>query len=147
MEAELLALAGSGASTLVGLMVSEGWTAVRQRIARLLARGEDVASAAAELDRSRDEVVAARAGGDADAESVTVEEWTPRLRRFFRNDPDAGRQLLALLEELRGETGAERSNTVHNMISGGVQHGPVIQGRDFSGGLTFTTAPAPESGQ
>ncbi|MEW1719754.1 hypothetical protein [Streptomyces sp. NPDC093109] len=28
---------------------------------------------------------------------------------------------------------------VHNTISGGVQHGPVLQGRDFSD-LTFTTA-------
>jgi hypothetical protein len=29
---------------------------------------------------------------------------------------------------------------VHNTISGGSQHGPVLQGRDFSG-LSFTTAP------
>ncbi|MFJ7305188.1 hypothetical protein [Streptomyces sp. NPDC099088] len=31
---------------------------------------------------------------------------------------------------------------VHNTISGGSQHGPVLQGRDFSG-LTFTTSPPP----
>ncbi|MDF3143964.1 MULTISPECIES: hypothetical protein [unclassified Streptomyces] len=30
--------------------------------------------------------------------------------------------------------------TVHNTISGGTQHGPVLQGRDFSG-LSFTTPP------
>ncbi|MFF7358584.1 hypothetical protein ACFZA1_39090 [Streptomyces filipinensis] len=35
--------------------------------------------------------------------------------------------------------------TVHNTISGGTQHGPVLQGRDFSG-LSFTTsAPAPSA--
>ncbi|MFJ9897358.1 hypothetical protein ACIQPR_28915 [Streptomyces sp. NPDC091280] len=32
---------------------------------------------------------------------------------------------------------------VRNTISGGTQHGPVLQGRDFSG-LTFTAAPPPE---
>ncbi|MFF9819734.1 hypothetical protein [Streptomyces sp. NPDC014006] len=31
-------------------------------------------------------------------------------------------------------------STVHNTISGGTQHGPVLQGRDFSG-LSFTTPP------
>lgn len=145
LEAELLSLAGSGASTLVGLMVSDGWAVVRQRIARLLARDEEVAATERELERSRDEVLAARDGGDAEAEAESVEEWTPRLRRLFRDAPDAGRQLLALLEELQRETGAEPTGAVHNVISGGVQRGPVIQGRDFSGGLTFTTAPVPPS--
>ena len=145
MDAELLSLAGSGATTLVGLMVSDGWAAVRQRIARLLARNGDVESAEAELQRSRDEVASALAGGDAQAEAESIEEWTPRLRRLFRSDPDAGRQLLSLLEELRGETGAKADGSVHNVISGGVQHGPVVQGRDFSGGLHFTTSPAAEA--
>ena len=144
MEAELLTLAGSGASTLVGLMVSDGWTAARQRIARLLARDGDVASSEAELQRSRDAVVAARDGGDEEAESESVEEWTPRLRRLFRGDPDAGRQLLALLEELRGGESSEPSGAVRNTISGVVQHSPVVQGRDFSGGITFTSTPARE---
>lgn len=31
---------------------------------------------------------------------------------------------------------------VHNTISGGTQHGPVVQGRDFSG-LSFTTSVPP----
>jgi hypothetical protein len=31
---------------------------------------------------------------------------------------------------------------VHNTVSGGTQHGPVLQGRDFSG-LSFTTTPSP----
>lgn len=137
----MLMLAGSGASTLVGLMVSDGWAAVRQRIARLLARDGDVAFAEAELQRSRDEVVAARRAGDELAEPESVEEWTPRLRRFLRNDPEAGRELISFLEELREETGTERVGSVHNSVSGGVQHGLVIQGRDFSGGLTFTGMP------
>ncbi|MDI5972407.1 hypothetical protein POF50_024220 [Streptomyces sp. SL13] len=143
MEAELVALAGSGASTLVGLMVSDGWEQVRRRIARLLARDGDVPSAEAELERARDGVVAARDDGDEEAESDYVEEWTPRLRRLLRRDPDAGRQLLALLAELGGAAPSQSAGSVHNTISGGVQHGPVFQGRDFFGGLTFNGPPAP----
>jgi hypothetical protein len=130
---ELLTLAESGASTLVELMISDGWATVRQRIAGLLARDGDVASAEAELERSRDGLVADRAAGDWEAESDYAEEWTPRLRRLMRNDPEGGRQLLTLLEESRVESGAELAGAVHNVISGGVRHGPVIQGRDFSG--------------
>jgi hypothetical protein len=33
---------------------------------------------------------------------------------------------------------------VQNTISGGTQHGPVVQGRDFTE-LTFTSTPAPPS--
>jgi hypothetical protein len=39
----------------------------------------------------------------------------------------------------------ERTGTVTNIISGGTQHGPVLQGRDFTG-LTFGTAPAGDPG-
>jgi hypothetical protein len=40
VEAELASLAASGATTLVGLMVSETWTQARDRVARSFARGE-----------------------------------------------------------------------------------------------------------
>ena len=36
----------------------------------------------------------------------------------------------------------DRSGNVTNTISGGTQHGPVLQGRDFTG-LTFGSSPAP----
>jgi hypothetical protein len=38
----------------------------------------------------------------------------------------------------------EKTGSVTNTISGGVQHGPVLQGRDFTG-LTFGAAPAAPS--
>ncbi len=135
MEAELVALAGSGASTLVGLMVSDGWEQVRRRVARLLARDGDEASAEAELERSRDGVVAARDAGDEDGEADYRDEWSARLRRFLRNDPQAARELFALLAEL-GPPPERDTGGVHNTISGDVRHSMVVQGRDFSGGFT-----------
>ncbi|MFE0422693.1 hypothetical protein [Streptomyces sp. NPDC058953] len=49
-----------------------------------------------------------------------------------------------LLEEWRLQAESESGAVVHNSIRGGIQNGPVVQGRDFSG-LTFTMTPAPES--
>ncbi len=131
-----MALAGSGATTLVGLMVSDGWAAVRGRIARLVARGGDVATAERELDSARAGLVAAQEDGDAEATSDYVAEWTPRLRRLFRADPDAGRQLLDALEELSGPRPGTCGN-VYNSISGGSYHAPVIQARDLHGGQSI----------
>ncbi|MGA5703688.1 hypothetical protein [Peterkaempfera bronchialis] len=44
----------------------------------------------------------------------------------------------------RARAGVESSGSVHNRISGGTQHGPVLQGQNFSD-ITFTTAPPPAS--
>lgn len=134
MDAELVALASSGASTLVGLMVSDGWAQVRGRVARLLARDGDVSSAEGELERSRDEVIAARTAGDDDAGTQFEDEWAVRFRRFLRSDPDAARQLFAEL----------RAAAVNNEVSGGTFNGPVVQAGAIHGGITFTVqAPQP----
>ncbi|WP_369033232.1 hypothetical protein [Streptomyces adonidis] len=138
MEAELAALATSGATTLVGLMVSETWTQARDRIARFFARGGDENLVVEELRLSQQELTAARASEDdlaaADVEAV----WRTRLRRALQTDPEAAEQLRLLLAELDPMVKSESAASVHNSISGGVQHGPVIQGQHFTG-LTFHT--------
>ena len=49
MEAELAALAASGATTLVGLMVSESWERAKSGLARFFGRGAPGEAAEAEL--------------------------------------------------------------------------------------------------
>jgi hypothetical protein len=147
MEAELAALAASGATTLVGLMVSETWTQARDRVARFFARGGDESSAGEELTLSQRELMAARAAQDelagADIEAV----WRTRLRRVLLADPEAAEELRLLLAELDPNADDDRAASVYNSISGGVQNGPVFQGRHFSG-LTFggSGAVPPEPG-
>ncbi|WP_371749274.1 hypothetical protein [Streptomyces sp. NBC_00280] len=100
-------------------------------------RAPEVASGQAELDRLEEApedaaraqalstALAARATADAEF-SASLQQWHEQARLVRTGDGD-----------------------VHNTISGGTfQHGPVVQGRDFSG-LTFTTTappPAPDSG-
>ncbi|WP_411073563.1 hypothetical protein [Streptomyces sp. cmx-4-7] len=37
----------------------------------------------------------------------------------------------------------DQEGVVLNSITGGTQHGPVLQGKNFTGGFTFNTPPAP----
>jgi hypothetical protein len=54
-------------------------------------------------------------------------------------DNEFAQALAAWWEQARHVPATE---DVTNTISGGIQHGPVLQGRDFTG-LTFTTTPPP----
>ncbi|MFD5720926.1 hypothetical protein [Streptomyces sp. NPDC127036] len=138
MEAELAALAASGATTLVGLMVSETWTQARDRIARFFARGSDEDVVAEELRLSQEELTAARASEDELAAADVEAIWRTRMRRALQSAPEAAEELRLLLAELDPGLKTESAHSVHNSISGGVQHGPVIQGQNFTG-LTFHT--------
>ncbi|MFJ4831192.1 hypothetical protein ACIP79_14900 [Streptomyces sp. NPDC088747] len=133
MEAELAALAASGATTLVGLMVSETWVQARDRLARFFARTGDERAVDEELSLSQGELAAAREADD-DAAAADIEAaWRTRLRRALQADPAAAEELRSLLAEIASDDGREPRSTVHNTISGGVQHGPVFQGERFFG--------------
>lgn len=136
MEAELASLATSGATTLIGLMVSETWSQARERVARFFARGADEEAVDEELRLSEQELVAARASDDELAVADIEAGWRLRLRRVLQADPGAAEELRLLLAELAPGAGSDVAATVHNSVNGGVQNGPVIQGQQFSS-LTF----------
>ncbi len=146
MEAELAALAASGATTLVGLMVSETWEQARDRLTRFLARGGDEEAVDEELSLARGDLVAAGEAEDPQAAADIEADWRARLRRALLADPSAAEELRSLLAELAPDAGARPSGSVHNTVSGGVVHGPVIQGGTFSG-LTFQGGVPGESEQ
>ncbi|MBV6698365.1 hypothetical protein [Kitasatospora aureofaciens] len=125
MEAEIVQLAASGASALLGLMVNEAWSQVKPRFARLFGQGreEDVAE---ELEETRTELVEAREDGESATRGAQA-EWERRLRRALR-DPEAVTQLRAILKEFTPETPEQAPGSVHNEISGNATvHGKVVQ--------------------
>jgi hypothetical protein len=139
VEAELAGLATSGATTLVGLMVSDAWERARDRLSAFFARGGDgraVDAQREQLEASRAELVAARESG-ADGDETTADladEWRARLRRVLRADPAAADELRALLAELAPQEAAGPTTVIHNTISGNaVVRGPAIQGQNFNG--------------
>lgn len=144
MEAELTALAASGATAFVGLMVTEAWTQARGRVARFLARGEDVDVIDAELEESREELIAARRNGDEDGAADVAAEWRIRLRRALRDNPEAAEELRELLDELAPRPTGTTVSINHNTINDGTYNGPVIMAHSIHGGVR--TVPGQEPG-
>ncbi|MFE9461837.1 hypothetical protein [Streptomyces californicus] len=144
MEAELTALAASGATTFVGLMATEAWSQVRGRLARFLGRGADDEVVDAELEESRAELAAARAEDDEEAAADIEAAWRNRLRRTLRADPGAAGELRAILEELAPQQPAGPAVAInHNTISGGHYNAPVIMAQWVNDGVRSTPRRGP----
>ncbi|GAB7034200.1 hypothetical protein AB0G35_00710 [Streptomyces sp. NPDC021749] len=144
MEAELVALATTGANALVQQMATEGWAGVRRRMAAFLARRRgagDEAALEGELDDSRADLVAAQEEGDQDGVAGVTAAWRLRLRRLLNEDPAAAAELRALLDEVAPqEPDRGTVRVAHNTISGG-SHGMAIQIGFVDGAPTFHTPP------
>ncbi|MFI6935296.1 hypothetical protein [Streptomyces sp. NPDC050287] len=139
METELMALAAAGATTFVQQMAADSWAQARDRIVAFFSRraGDEEDVIETELETSRGELTAARESGD-DRTSDVEAEWRTRLRRTLLADPAAAAELRAVLDELAPHGSSRQVAEVHNTVSGGVQHGPVIQAGTV-GSLTFGT--------
>ncbi|KQV17538.1 MULTISPECIES: hypothetical protein [unclassified Kitasatospora] len=103
MDAELVALATSTATTVVGLMATDGWEQTKRAVAALWRRSrpEEAETVEAELGEARAQLLTARQAGDEGAEVDLTAEWRSRLRRLLAADPALERDLRELLEELR----------------------------------------------
>ncbi|WP_307835316.1 NB-ARC domain-containing protein [Streptomyces adelaidensis] len=141
MEAELAALAASGATTLVGLMVSESWEGAKRGLARFFGRRPSGDGVEGELQASSEELGSARAAGDASTQAEVRARWRQRLEEVFRDDPGAAAELAALLSELAPDA----SRTFVNLVAGGVYHGPAFHGSHIHGDITFNVPSAPPS--
>lgn len=141
MEPELAALAASGATALVGAMMSDVWTQTKSKVAALLGRGgqEESTILAGELEASRGELADAYDHGDQVTAADIEAMWRTRLRLLLRQDPTVAAALQQLILDVA--PAADDNSTVHNTVSGGTQHGPILQGRDFNGPITLSAAP------
>ncbi|QHC21737.1 hypothetical protein [Streptomyces sp. GS7] len=145
MEAELVALATAGATTLVQQMATEGWATVRRRMAAFLARRrgtDDDAALEEQLEAASTDVAIARQDGDEAVVTGVTAVWQARLRRLLSEDPEAAAELRALLDEVAPRWEGVTLRDVHNTISGGEMHGPVIQ----AGVILGTSGNRPPSG-
>ncbi|MBT2232304.1 hypothetical protein [Nonomuraea sp. NEAU-A123] len=119
MEAELMALAVSGASTLITLMISDAWAQTKDRLAAVLGRAGDEEDVLRELEASRAVLVNALSGGDGAGAAVVEGEWRARLLRLLQSDSS----WVGELQKLSAAPGG----TVYNHITGRVQAGLLIQ--------------------
>ncbi|WP_405989055.1 hypothetical protein [Streptomyces sp. NBC_00986] len=137
MDAELVTLVGTGTTTLVGLMVTDAWEQTKQRVVRIFSRDNEPSAVARELEETRAALIAAAGGpGQEDLTSDLTALVRLRLRSLLEQNPDAAAELRRLVDQFASTA---PSGTVHNSITGGTQHGPVIQGHTFTN-LTFNSS-------
>ncbi|MFD3547748.1 hypothetical protein ACFWUW_19460 [Streptomyces sp. NPDC058655] len=134
MDTEIAALAASGASTLVSLMVTDSWVQARELVGRLFSRTGAGGATIADLDTARARLLA---GGADDAQTTReiTDRWHVHLHRLLQTGSatsDDLRDVLTSLQQLVNVP-AVLPVPVHNNINGGVQHGPVIQSGRITG--------------
>ncbi|MGZ3101988.1 hypothetical protein [Streptomyces sp. H72] len=138
MDSELAVLAASGASTLVSLMVTDSWTHARELVGRYLTRTDADPDTFDDLQDARTLLLAADGTERERIARDISRRYGARLHRLAEADDGSDEALRALLTSLlqlsASATGTWR--TVDNRISGGVQHGPIVQSGSV-GGLTF----------
>jgi hypothetical protein len=106
VEAELLALAGTAASALVGAVAKDCWTAAKNGVVRLLGRGDRTRQAAVEEQLERTRVELEAAGADAGAKTRQEAVWTGRFEDLLIDRPVAAAELRALVDEISSATGS-----------------------------------------
>ncbi|WP_225821653.1 hypothetical protein [Streptomyces naphthomycinicus] len=143
MDAELAAMAASGATTLVSLMVTDSWAHTRALMGRFLARAGADTTAITGLDDARTRLLLTGAAADERATSDIAAEWQTNLCRLVETGALTGEDLSALGASLRrlAAAAAGRPATVRNTISGGTQHGPIVQAGTITG-LAFPPDPS-----
>ncbi|MFD6038988.1 hypothetical protein ACFWHF_31370 [Streptomyces griseoincarnatus] len=129
----LLAALAGGAG---GELGRDAWAGLSALVRRPFRRGEDHERRPA-LTSGEEEL--AHLAQDPDDET-RAQALSAALAARAAQDAEFRTALAAWLRQAEAVRAEEAP--VNNTISGGTQHGPVLQGRDFSG-LTFTTTPAP----
>ncbi|WP_406357333.1 hypothetical protein OHB56_33210 [Streptomyces sp. NBC_01635] len=135
MDSELAALAASGATTLVSLMVTDSWTHAHDLVGRFFSRSGADGTAITDLDTARTQLLAAEAAEDTQTACDITEQWHACLQRLLQAGSATGDDLRDLLTSLQriADNSDPQPSTVRNDISGGVQHGPVIQSGRIAG--------------
>ncbi|MFE2069208.1 hypothetical protein ACFXDH_43710 [Streptomyces sp. NPDC059467] len=138
MDSELAALTTSGATTLVSLMVTDSWMHAREVVGRFFTRVGSDSTAIADLDTDRTRLLAADIADSPQTTRDITNRWHAHLRRLLQAGSASSNDLRDLLTSLQDLANAPdtQPNTVQNTITGGVQHGPVIQSGRITG-LTF----------
>lgn len=134
MDTEFAALAASGASTLVSLMVTDSWAQARELVGRLFSRIGAGSPTIADLDAARARLLAADAG-DAQTTREITDRWHAHLHRLLQTGSATSDDLHDVLTSLQQLVNVPAAHPVHvhNDINGGVQHGPVIQSGRITG--------------
>lgn len=118
MDAEIVTLINSGATTLLGLMVTDAWGRTKRAAAELFGGGAGAdTGVAADLEETRAQLRKARESNDSAAEADLAAEWRSRLRRAVESDDSTAEALRRFVLEnesiLKENANRSESITMH----------------------------------
>ncbi len=101
MDQELAALASTGATTIVRLLLTDAWELSKNAIVALWSRVHPAQAASVDFDlnQARSALVNASGPEAHDEEAAAMAEWTSRLRRLLTTSPEAASELRRVLDE------------------------------------------------
>jgi hypothetical protein len=104
MDAEVVTLINSGATTLLGLMVTDAWGRAKRGAVALFGGSDkgDPLPIASDLEESCVRLRAALDAGDVEAQTELATEWRSRLRRAVQNGDLALNSLREFVDENSG---------------------------------------------
>jgi hypothetical protein len=111
--------------------VTDTYDTIRDRVARLFGRGNPDPATERRLDKTRAELTGATAAGAELVRAANETQWQVRFADLVEVYPEAANELARLAAEIQAELPVR--GDVTNTIIGGVHHGPVLMGRDFTG--------------
>lgn len=128
---DVTGLASLAANTVVAAAVTDAFEGVRDRVTQLFGRGKPDPATERRLETTRAALSTATGTDAANAQAAQQVQWRVRFADLCETYPEAVAELSQLVTELRTQLPAD--GNVTNVITGGVQHGPVLMGRDFTG--------------
>ncbi|MEU6976854.1 hypothetical protein [Streptomyces sp. NPDC046371] len=102
---QVTALAGAGATALIGAMATDLWQGARGGAVRLFGRGGEARGSAIGAQLDEDAALVGRADPDGDADEIRAEllpVWRRRLILLLEEHPEYEADLRALVESVRG---------------------------------------------
>ncbi|MTE21250.1 hypothetical protein F0L17_19445 [Streptomyces sp. TRM43335] len=114
MSGEWMQVATASANTLVALMLTDAWEQARDRMVGVWRRfrPEQADSVSGQLDASADDLAQARQADDGEAEDEIRGEWSGRIRRLVRDEPEAADVLREFVRQYASRTADAGGTTV-----------------------------------
>jgi hypothetical protein len=118
----LMALAQWAGQTVAAAAVTDVWETARQKIARLLGRGDQRKTEVAErwLDETHQQLIAVQDADLARAQSAAARRWESRFADLLDEDPELEADLRAVLQDIAAQLPAGMVSAAdHSVAAGG----------------------------
>jgi hypothetical protein len=120
VDAEISALAGAAATTLITLLTTEGWQRAKTQFSVLWNRVQPSKSdvIASQIDETHNDLLVAQQDGDISAQRELLAEWQGRFRRILAAHPELTESLRLLLAEIAPDGPRPDAVSQHAVASG-----------------------------